>query len=113
MMKSIIIILLCLAVAFAITGCEEADLESDVVLGDDSIGGKRGTLRCTENSDCVIGGCSGTICQHKDSEPVMTTCEFKPEYACFKQIECGCIGKSCMWDKTSDFDSCVEEARGK
>lgn len=112
-MKAVIIILLCLAAAFAITGCEEEDLESDIVLDDVPIGGKRGILRCAEDSDCVTGGCSGTICQHKDSEPIMTTCEFKPEYTCYKQIGCKCISNGCVWDKTAEFDDCVEEARKK
>ncbi|MCK5025843.1 MAG: eight-cysteine-cluster domain-containing protein [Nanoarchaeota archaeon] len=112
-MKGIIILLLCIAVAFAITGCEEVVLEPDVVPDDEPIGGKRGALRCTEDGDCVTGGCSGTICQHKDSEPVMTTCEFKPEYACYKQIECKCVSNGCVWDKTAEFEMCVQDLRQK
>lgn len=107
------IILLCLVLAFAIIGCEEEDLESDVVPDDVPLGGERASLRCAEDSDCVTGGCSGTICQHKDTEPIMTTCEFKPEYACYKQIKCGCIDGKCVWDKTAEFDDCVEDLRGK
>ena len=114
-MKAITIILLCLAVALAIAGCEETGLELDDVPGivpdDAPIGGKRGPLSCTADSDCAPSGCSGTICQHKGERPVITTCEFKPEYACYKQIKCGCIDNSCMWDKTEEFEACVQDLR--
>ena len=116
-MKAITIILLCIAVALVIAGCEETGLESDavpgIVIDDGPIGGKRGSLSCTVDSDCVTGGCSGTICQHKDERPIMTTCEFKPEYACYKQIGCLCIDGSCMWDKTEEFDMCIQDIRDK
>lgn len=66
---------------------------------------------CTTNNDCIRGGCSGTICQSKDAEPMFTTCEFLPEYSCYKQINCGCVNGECEWGKTSGFDRCVEAAR--
>lgn len=66
---------------------------------------------CTTDDDCVIGGCSGTICQSKNAEPIFTTCEYLPEYGCYKEIKCGCIDGKCQWDKTEQFDNCVEEAR--
>jgi len=66
---------------------------------------------CITSSDCVIGGCSGTICQSKNREPVYTTCEYMPEYACYKQINCGCISGKCQWDKSAGFDRCVLEKK--
>ena len=68
-------------------------------------------LECTSDSDCTTGGCSGTICQSKNTEPIFTTCEYLPEYACYKQINCACIDTKCQWDKTEAFDKCVSEAR--
>ena len=68
-------------------------------------------LECTSDADCTTGGCSGTICQSKNTEPIFTTCEYLPEYACYKQINCACIDTKCQWDKTEAFDKCVEEAR--
>lgn len=68
---------------------------------------------CTTNNDCTTGGCSGTICQSRDSEPIFTTCEYKQEYACYKEINCGCIDGKCQWDKNAGFDSCVEGARAQ
>jgi|TARA_B100002003_G_C14015857_1_gene490048 eight-cysteine-cluster-containing protein len=66
---------------------------------------------CITDRDCVKGGCSGTICQSKDSEPIFSTCEFLPEYSCYKQINCGCVNGKCGWDRTPGFDRCVKEAR--
>ena len=66
---------------------------------------------CTTDEDCITGGCSGTICQSKNVEPIMTTCEFLPQYACYKQIECRCINNKCQWDKTEEFNNCINQAR--
>ena len=69
------------------------------------------TLECENDSDCVKGGCSGTVCQSKDTPPVFTTCEYMLEYDCYKDISCGCSDGKCEWDKTEDFDDCVLKAR--
>lgn len=66
---------------------------------------------CTTDNDCIKGGCSGTICQSKNAEPIFTTCEYLPEYACYKEISCGCVDGKCGWEKTEEFDKCVREAR--
>ena len=66
---------------------------------------------CIADSDCVVGGCSGTVCQSKNAEPIFTTCEWKEEYGCYKQINCKCIESKCQWDKTQEFDECVVKAR--
>ena len=66
---------------------------------------------CITDNDCVTGGCSGTICQSKNSEPIFTTCEYLPEYMCYKSSGCRCISGKCDWEKTAEFDKCVGEAR--
>jgi len=66
---------------------------------------------CNQDSDCVKGGCSGTLCQSKKEEPVFTTCEYLPEYACYKQIKCKCVDNKCQWDKTEKFEECISKAR--
>ncbi|MDD3808604.1 MAG: hypothetical protein PHG49_03850 [Candidatus Pacebacteria bacterium] len=30
---------------------------------------------CTKDSDCTVGGCSGTVCQSKSEPSVITTCD--------------------------------------
>ncbi|HII72717.1 TPA: eight-cysteine-cluster domain-containing protein [Candidatus Woesearchaeota archaeon] len=64
---------------------------------------------CSSDSDCVTGGCSGTVCQSRGAEPIYTTCEMRPEYECYRTINCGCVGGGCEWKRTAEFDSCVEE----
>lgn len=66
---------------------------------------------CTTDSDCTTAGCSGTICQSKDKEPIRTTCIYSPEYGCYKDISCSCINSRCEWDKTEGFNQCVEDNR--
>ena len=66
---------------------------------------------CATDEHCIIGGCSGTVCQPKGKDIIFTTCEYKEEYACYKQISCNCIDNKCIWDETDDFDKCLEEAR--
>jgi len=66
---------------------------------------------CSIDSDCVIGGCSGTLCQSKDSEQFMTTCEWKEEYACFKETVCSCIDGQCRWQETDEFIDCLDAAK--
>lgn len=55
---------------------------------------------CSSDSDCVIGGCSAQVCQSKNEEPVVTTCEYKD---CYKSadygLKCGCLTKKCQWFK--------------
>lgn len=80
---------------------EEECADSEIISGEG----------CVTDNDCITGGCSGTICQSKDSEPIFTTCEYLPEYACYKETRCGCVNGKCGWDKTTEFDRCVEEAR--
>ncbi|MEK6808817.1 MAG: eight-cysteine-cluster domain-containing protein [Nanoarchaeota archaeon] len=62
-------------------------------------------LECSLDSDCVRGGCSGTSCYPK-SEQIFTTCEYLPEYECYKLINCGCVNNKCQWEKTEEFEGC-------
>ncbi|MFO1243507.1 MAG: hypothetical protein U1E36_10000 [Rickettsiales bacterium] len=38
------------------------------------------------NDGCVRGGCSGQSCVERSAEPVMSTCEFLPEYVCIQKF---------------------------
>ncbi len=67
---------------------------------------------CSSDKDCITGGCSGIICQPRDAEPVFTTCEYKEEYSCYKDIKCGCVEGKCQWKKNREFELCIQEKRG-
>lgn len=99
------IIILLLLIPLSLVGCELKESATEDI-ETPSTGAE-----CSSDSDCITGGCSGTICQSKDSEPVFTTCEWRGEYDCYRQIDCGCDNGKCEWQKTNEFDDCVEKAK--
>ena len=67
---------------------------------------------CSSDDDCVQTGCSGQICAAED---VVTSCEFRDEFACFQDPEittCGCDGGRCAFAETAALDACLEAASG-
>ena len=44
--------------------------------------------------DCAPRGCSGQIC---GPEPMVTTCEWRPEYGCLREATCGQVDDACGW----------------
>jgi len=65
---------------------------------DDFCGFAQGT--CKINSDCVTGGCSGQVCQSKNDESVITTCELRDCYKASKyNLSCQCVENKCNWAK--------------
>src|SRR3989344_2708790 len=54
---------------------------------------------------CKVTGCSGQICAEED---VITTCEYRDEYACFKTAKCERQedGK-CGWIPTEELVACL------
>jgi hypothetical protein len=54
---------------------------------------------------CVVSGCSSEICS--DSE-VMSTCQFRPEYACYAKARCERLSSGvCGWNKTPEYKACI------
>lgn len=63
----------------------------------------------TKTNDCVAAGCSGQLCvSESEAADVVTTCEFRAEYACYKQATCErqTDGK-CDWTQTPELQSCL------
>ena len=57
---------------------------------------------------CLVTGCSGQICSDED---VITTCEYKAEYACYKTAKCEWQENGqCGWTPTEDLVTCLGEA---
>jgi len=54
--------------------------------------------QCSSDADCMIGGCSGQVCQSKSEEPIITTCEYTD---CYNPqpygLTCGCKASKCQW----------------
>jgi len=55
--------------------------------------------QCSTDSDCMVGGCSGQVCQSKSEEPVITTCEWRNCYRAIDyEAECKCSNNKCQWE---------------
>lgn len=60
------------------------------------------------STDCRATGCSGQICSDHD---VISTCEFKPAYACYGSADCGRIADgTCGWQVTPELTQCLLKA---
>ncbi|MGH9968831.1 MAG: DUF6748 domain-containing protein [Pyrinomonadaceae bacterium] len=82
-------------------------------------GGKSLTLRATQfylrakgetaNKPCIRTGCGNQVCAE---EPVISTCEWRPEYECYKTAKCERQANgSCGYTQTARLKSCL--ARNK
>ncbi|WP_437996668.1 hypothetical protein WMF26_37605 [Sorangium sp. So ce185] len=61
-----------------------------------------------EPAPCVVTGCSGQVCADADDE-VVTTCEWREEYACYAEhgvCERGASGE-CGWRETPELEACL------
>lgn len=57
---------------------------------------------------CIVSGCSSQIC---GEESLMSTCEFREEYACYQKAKCERQGDGvCGWTMTDTLRSCLAGA---
>jgi eight-cysteine-cluster-containing protein len=55
---------------------------------------------------CFVGGCSGQICS--DQEGAMSTCEYRPQYGCYKNATCERqMNGQCGWTQTALLTGCL------
>jgi Kazal-type serine protease inhibitor domain len=55
---------------------------------------------------CAVGGCSGQLCS--DQPGLVSTCEFRPRYACFQGATCERQSNgSCGWTATPALNACL------
>ena len=72
------------------------------------------TAECASDSGCKVGGCSGQVCTTSDKAAgLVTTCEYRAEYGCYKLTSCGCVAGKCSWKETPELDSCLEKAKSQ
>jgi len=56
-------------------------------------------------AQCRATGCSGQVCADQD---VITTCEFRPEFACYRNARCERqAGGQCGWTMTPELQACL------
>lgn len=64
-----------------------------------------GDATAADGAQCRPTGCSGAVCS---DEEVMTTCEFRPEYACYANATCARQSDgACGWTKSAELDACL------
>jgi len=60
---------------------------------------------------CKVGGCSSQLCVDESEEDVVTTCEFKAEYACYQSAKCERQEDGqCGWTPTEELVTCLRSA---
>ncbi len=70
-------------------------------IGQSGQGGQGGS------NGCIKTGCSATICADPGKD-VITTCEFKPEYACYQKATCAKQSDgACGWTQTPELTGCL------
>ncbi|MFA5051507.1 MAG: hypothetical protein WC544_00410 [Patescibacteria group bacterium] len=67
---------------------------------------------CDRDSDCLVSGCSGTLCVPRDrASQQYSTCEWQPEYACYADDSCLCRAGQCRWAETEAYASCIRQLK--
>jgi len=64
------------------------------------------------SGSCVVGGCSGQLCVDASAgEGMVTTCEYREVYACYKTASCErqTTGQ-CGWTETTELTACIAAA---
>jgi len=56
-------------------------------------------------AQCRATGCSGQVCADRD---VITTCEFRPEFVCYRTARCERQADGqCGWTMTPELQACL------
>ena len=62
-----------------------------------------------QSGECYVGGCSGQVCS--DDPDVITTCEWREEYACYQAATCERQSDGeCGWRETAALEQCLGDA---
>ena len=65
----------------------------------------RASGETSSTKPCMVTGCSSQVCSDQD---VMTTCEYRTEYACYKKAKCERQSNGeCGWTQTKELTSCL------
>jgi len=62
---------------------------------------------------CVRAGCSSELCVSADQAgQIITTCEYKANYACYQNANCKRLSSGeCGFEDTPELKKCLEEAK--
>jgi eight-cysteine-cluster-containing protein len=58
---------------------------------------------------CAKAGCSGIVCVEAErAKSIVTTCEYRPEYACYQAAACEPQANGeCGWTQTPELAACL------
>ena len=64
---------------------------------------------------CMVGGCSGQLCvDEKTGNDMVTTCEYRAEYACYANAVCTRqAGGECGWTMNETLRQCLQSAESE
>ncbi|HEY4522530.1 MAG TPA: hypothetical protein VJH91_02765 [Candidatus Paceibacterota bacterium] len=59
---------------------------------------------------CAVAGCSSELCvSAEEANDIATTCEFRAEYACYREASCELQANDrCGWTMTSELTQCLD-----
>jgi len=61
--------------------------------------------------ECVVGGCSNQLCTDAARGPLVSTCEWREEYACYRAATCTQQSNGqCGWTMTPELMQCLQAA---
>lgn len=64
-----------------------------------------------EIGQCITAGCSGQLCVEAQADPLATTCEWREEYACYRQATCERQQNgACGWTMDEQLTSCLGDS---
>lgn len=99
---------------FVNPGNEDAQTDTpEETLGNDAPTDETGSLNSNGvfvADGCQVTGCSGTVCANA-GEDIMTTCEWREEYACYQQPGTQCVQDpqgQCGWVMSEELQVCLE-----
>lgn len=84
-------------------------MTSSVQSSDASLGASEGAYVA---AGCKLSGCSAQYCLEADDEDMASTCEFRPEYECYKSARCEKqTTGSCGWTLTPSLTACLQNTQ--
>ena len=63
----------------------------------------------TPSNSCRISGCSSQLCVSAENAGQISTCEFLPQYACYRTAKCEVqVSGECGWTETEELNQCLQ-----
>lgn len=64
---------------------------------------------------CAVAGCSQQLCvSAREAQDIVTTCEWRPEYACYGEASCEVQANGqCGWTDTPELRRCIANPPGE